>query len=540
MPKTNAKQKGNRFEKTDYHIPYYTTAFFNPGRDTKDDEEDKKSPHMVKLPIKISADGDDSRANVTNFEMRGISHFDNNVEPVLESLSQLKERVVKPKGIEDPNEEWKTTLQLLQIICDSGPASQTLQEAARVARTHVYETYFDDDDMVQEEIVTSDENAFYELLDAGFKAADVPNDIDGVDDSDDYVAYLYSAHKRSFWNHLHSIIFGADAYRAYKQQRDYLLHKIVKPFGVGVEAAFRRIEVLARYMEYFPPPCGRGKQATQDQWDSHEETKKIATEVKKEMKYNLLPEAYHDRFDGLENDWSEMSSSKFLSEAQKFEGLEAKERLKGEKKKEAMKRRVKEDESQSSLSRAQRDKNAQGKRRKTQQETTNAGKQRLCQLCKAAGAPEFVYLTHHTSQCKKKDEYARRLSGDAASRSNATKDLRNRDNYKKREAKLMNKIKRLQKKVKKTNKDDDSSISSVSSSGTNVSFWVNNITFHGGDTSVADDMSIDDVPTNTNKIKTKINHTHEMNVLDKLISTDCTSTNTLLNDFHKNEMKNNS
>ena len=67
----------------------------------KKNKEDKKLPHKVKLPIKISADGDDSRANVTNFEMRGISHFDNNVEAVLESLSQLRECVIKPKGIED-------------------------------------------------------------------------------------------------------------------------------------------------------------------------------------------------------------------------------------------------------------------------------------------------------------------------------------------------------------------------------------------------------------------------------------------------------
>ena len=97
MPRVTTKQKGNRFDKADYHVPYYTTAFFNPGSDKKDDKEDKKVPHTVKLPIKIAADGDDSRANVTNFEMRGISHFDNNVEAVLESLSQLKERVIKPK-----------------------------------------------------------------------------------------------------------------------------------------------------------------------------------------------------------------------------------------------------------------------------------------------------------------------------------------------------------------------------------------------------------------------------------------------------------
>jgi hypothetical protein len=237
MPRTTTKQKGNRFDKADYHVPYYTTAFFNPGKDD-DNEEDKKTSHKVKLSIKIATDGDESRANVTNFEMRGISHFDNNVEAVLERLSQITERVIKPKGIENPSEEWKVTLQLLQIICHSGPATQTLQEAVRVGRTHVYEEYLQEGaaDNVQEDILTNDENAFYEYLDSGFNK--IPDDIEGVENNEDFVAFLYKEHKRAFWNHLNSIIFGADAYRAYKQQKDYLLHKIVKPFGVPVEVAF--------------------------------------------------------------------------------------------------------------------------------------------------------------------------------------------------------------------------------------------------------------------------------------------------------------
>ena len=463
MPRVVTKQKGNRFEKVDYHIPYYTTAFFNPGSEQKDEGEEKKISHTVKLPIKIAADGDDSRANVTNFEMQGISYFDNNVEAVLESLSQLQERVIKPKGIEDPNEEWKVTLQLLQIICHSGPASQTLQEAARVGRTHVYETYFEGDDDVEEDILTNDEGAFYEFLDGGFQANDIPNDIDGVNNSDDFVEHLYQEHKRAFWNHLHSIIFGADAYRAYKQQKDYLLHKIVKPFGVPVEAAFRRIEVITRYMEYFPPSCSRGKQPSQEQWERHEETKKIETTLKKEMKYNLLPDSFQEKFDKRETDWTEMSSSKFLSEAQNFEAIEIKERQKGEKKKESLKRKSnKEDDSVSTLNRSQKDKNASSKKRKQNNETTNAGRQRLCELCKAAGTPEWVYTNHYTNQCKKKEEYARKLSGGVASRASATKDLRSKEDYRRREAKLINKIKTLKKRVKKSKKDDDSSISSMS------------------------------------------------------------------------------
>ena len=61
---------------------------------------------MVKIPIKIAANGDESRANITTFELRGITHFDNNVENVLETFMQLNERVVKPKNMENKNEEF--------------------------------------------------------------------------------------------------------------------------------------------------------------------------------------------------------------------------------------------------------------------------------------------------------------------------------------------------------------------------------------------------------------------------------------------------
>ena len=46
-------------------------------------------------------------------------------------------------------------------------------------------------------------------------------------------------------------------------------------------------------------------------------------------------------------------------------------------------------------------------------------------------------------------------------------------------------------------------------------------------------MSINNVKAH--KVK-PINITHEMNVLDKMISTDCVTSNKLLNDFHANEM----
>jgi len=67
---------------------------------------------------------------------------------------------------------------------------------------------------------------------------------------------------------------------------------------------------------------------------------------------------------------------------------------------------------------------------------------------------------------------------------------------------------------------------------------VNNITFHGGDKNNLEEINIGDA--DANKINKKVNITHELNILDKIISIDCASSNKLLNDFHKNEMKNNS
>ena len=173
----------------------------------------------------------------------------------------------------------------------------------------------------------------------------------------------------------------------------------------------------------------------------------------------------------MESDWTEMLHAKFLSEAQKFEAIDLKDRQKLEKKREASKRKTREDDSISTLSRSQRSRNAKGTKRKMQTEPTSQGKARLCELCKLAGAPDYVYLSHNTNQCNKKDSYAAMMSGGTASRSKATKDFHSKETYRKREAKLISKIKQLKKKAKKARKEkDDDDVSSISSVDTNVSF----------------------------------------------------------------------
>lgn len=106
-------------------------------------------------------------------------------------------------------------------------------------------------------------------------------------------------------------------YRAAEQQLDYMMYQIVKPYNTTVEVASRRIEILGKYFEYFPPRANHGVPATREQWRKHQNVKRLTNDQKQKIKYNLLPESYQERFDSLEEDWTEMTNSTFLAEAQK-------------------------------------------------------------------------------------------------------------------------------------------------------------------------------------------------------------------------------
>ena len=101
MYNVNKKIKGNRFKRSKYHILYYTPSYFNPGKEDGEEGKDKKKGSSVKIPVRIDSGEGESRLNVTSFSVKTITHFDNNVEGVLTSLSLLDERIIKPQGIKD-------------------------------------------------------------------------------------------------------------------------------------------------------------------------------------------------------------------------------------------------------------------------------------------------------------------------------------------------------------------------------------------------------------------------------------------------------
>ena len=94
---------------------------------------------------------------------------------------------------------------------------------------------------------------------------------------------------------------------------------------------------------------------------------------------------------------------------------------------------------------------------------------RLCEFCKLAGAPDFVWKSHNSKDCKKKEDYAKAMSGGAGSRKQASNELRTKEQRLRRELKLLKEIKKLKSKKKKS-KAEDGDESSVSSKDSNGSF----------------------------------------------------------------------
>ena len=452
------------------HIPFYSSVFFDPNGQQETEEGEVQmhsSDKMVKIPIKIAANGNESRSNVTTFEIKGITHFDNNIENVLNAFMNLNERVIKPKNMQDKNEEFKMILELLQLLCTTGPATQTLQEALKLARTRVVHQLLALNHASasgQEGHLIDNEQAFFQFLEQDFQDLDPEVYPDKVK----YRTYLFGEYNRHFFNYLHSIIFGPDAYRAFKQQKAYLMNQIIKPFGVSVEAAFRRIEIISNLMEYFPPPSSKGKHATQAQWDAFGPIKKLSNDDKREIKYNLLPPFFQERIDDLEGDWTEWDDTKFLAQVQKCEQAdrrEQKRRASDKQKEKSSNKRKKDDDdnSTSNLSRSQKDRNNKFKKKRDDADTSTAGQARFCELCKLAGAPEHVYKTHYTSQCRKKERYAQSLSGGTGSRRSTVKEFKSMEKRLLKELKMVQKKKKKLSRKKGSDSDESDSDDSMSS-----------------------------------------------------------------------------
>ena len=158
--KTIKKEKGHRSDEVEYFIPFYSKDFFEPNKKKDEDEEDETKPETVLVPVKIDKNGGDNRANVTNLKMKAISHFENNIENVLTSFSQIATRYMLPMGIKDEKVKLKSWIQMLLLICPNEQAAQTIHACQTKARQYVWDSHIygaDKDDKVLHDIFVADD-----------------------------------------------------------------------------------------------------------------------------------------------------------------------------------------------------------------------------------------------------------------------------------------------------------------------------------------------------------------------------------------------
>ena len=400
MVRTTQKEKGHLSDRVVYHVKFASEMLLNP---VKSEDND---PSYVKIPTRLSATEGDTRANTTNVKVRVVDHYEGNVEWVLESWMEIQENLLAPMGYTRTSENVKKWLLYMQRTVD-GTARQQLTNACRLARNYIAGTHlihnipnFQGNQMSMALLTDS---GLFSFMDRDW---DIPGPLDlQFVDTEAYQDFLYEEYQRAVLNGLFPTIFGESYHKAHADQVNYLQRDLIKPYGMDVEKAFRRIDHLISMLEYFPPPSFRGQPATMREWELFKITKIPREDVQRDMKYRLLPSGYQVKLSSLEADYEKMTDMKFLSETQKFEQFEKNEREKTEKKR--------KDSAGSKTSSEKRI----PKKKRTERPAQNPGlrEDRFCRSCKNAGMPPHVCSSHNQKDCKRKDRDARRSNSKPSS-----------------------------------------------------------------------------------------------------------------------------
>ena len=191
--------------------------------------------------------------------------------------------------------------------------------------------------------------------------------------------------------------------------------------GASVTESFERLEVLLKYLKYFPPPTQRDEMPRTEVHTAHK--KKLPHRHEREAYFNMLPEvSYQQKLEhDQEKDYLSLTHSEFKTycvclEDQDRANQDAKQKARQEAKR----------DSEKLMSHVDQAKNDKANKRQKKNQVTPQGKARWCQLCKANGRSEQVYKTHTIDKCRYHLKMVKLESGNFSSKNKA------RNEYKKR------------------------------------------------------------------------------------------------------------
>jgi hypothetical protein len=478
---TGKKIKGNK-DDAKHFIDFFDSEFFG----LVDDEDKKTTNKTISLTVPID-DGttQKNKSNLAEHKVPQIEDF-TDIEAVMKSILQLRNSVLVHKTDGTYTDGVKKEIQHIKLICNSGSSDTIFRNLTAEARTIVFDKFLVPlmvlpGDNHEKDILISDHSSFCKRIDAvkmsnayldRFYPDDRENSPDRKQQSEKMKEFIYRNYFQEFWSGMHQEMFGANRYRAFQLELEYLKHHIVKPYEVSVRKAMQRIDVLLTYLPFYPPRTVRSKRPSEAEWAAFDLQKYVDKKTKRDIQYNMLPSFYRDTIDVWETDYEDMDGSTFLLNLEKLEVKDMKDRQERNENKEKLKRKSeaasngKEHPNSNRKVKTDRDNK---RNRRDDRKTTQNGKARFCNMCKMSGAPAFVYETHNTKDCKKKEQYEKLLSGGAGKKKEANKE------YKSFEKKMMKNVrsefKKHQAKSKKRGDNNDSDDDmSVDSNGTNTSY----------------------------------------------------------------------
>ena len=430
MSNRQTRSKGNKTTEVDEIISFWNPIFF--------DEEDEDEPPLktVDIPVLIEKSKGDKRSNTTKYKVPAIEYFESNVEIVLSAMDLIDDQIMESVRTGKYFEDLKSQIGYLKTVCTKPASSQALSGCLMAARKKVLKYHEEklvplhegglSADMLER--YTKSEREFYTfverknnlLTDEFIKRMAYL----GITSKAEYRHWAQHTFEQGLRNELNTLIFGSRAHEAYEVQLQYLNWGCLKPYKVKAVNCFRRIDMLVRYLKLFPPSSQRNKMPTAKQWEQHYE-RVVTDETLRAMKKSLLPKHLGTKLNELEEDWRTMSDQTFLNQVEKLELAD--DLLEKEKSaaREKLKRKTASQRDEKShgknSNRVERDRKSKKDRKPR---TTSQGKQRYCELCKAAGVPEEYYTNHSTANCRKKEYYQKKLSGNFSSRSGGVRDFK--------------------------------------------------------------------------------------------------------------------
>ena len=319
MPGQN-RNKGEKSAEADGIIPFWNPTFFG--------EEDEDAPKLptVDLPVLIDQTKGEVRSNTTKYQIPAIEYFENNIETVLSAIDLIEDKIMSSVKTGVYHEDLKSRLGYLKTVCTKPASSQALSKCLLEARKKVM--FFHSEEKVPSDHGGLDKRMLnrYICQDAEFyKFLERKDDLITDDflkkvkfgKREDYRLWAWKMFERTFNNQFNAMVFGSRAHEAYTVQSQYLQFSVLKPYKIRAVNCYRRIDMLVRYLKFFPPSTSRNKFPNESQWKEAEE-RVVSTTTLRSMKKMLLPKHLQTKLNEFEEDWRTMSEQTFLTQVERL------------------------------------------------------------------------------------------------------------------------------------------------------------------------------------------------------------------------------